>query len=312
MPVPSVVQVQSVFLFLALVCLARPLAGASAPDQTKPRLMTPVELQSLPVQPPDHRVSYGGDPNQFAELRLPPGSGPHPVVALVHGGCWKSEYATLRDLAPMGDALKQEGIATWNIEYRRLGQPGGGWPGTYQDVGRAIDHLRQVAHSYRLDLTRVAVLGHSAGGHLAMWAGMRQRLPRHSALHLPTPLPLRGVINLAGTIDMRENIAHMEAACHDAVVTRLLGGTATAVADRYREVSASTVVPLGVSQILIWGEYEDFVPLPLATRHVEAATAAGDRARLVVIPGIGHFESASPRSAAWPTVLDSIRSLLAN
>ena len=97
--------------------------------------MTPDELQKLPTRPPDHRHDYGADRNQFGELRLPAARGPHPVVVLVHGGCWKAEYATLRDLAPMGDALKDEGIASWNIEYRRPRQQGSGWPGTYLDVG---------------------------------------------------------------------------------------------------------------------------------------------------------------------------------
>jgi acetyl esterase/lipase len=94
------------------------------PQATTPAVMAPGELQKLPARPPDHRVSYGADPNQFGELRLPARRGPHPVVVLVHGGCWKAEYATLRDLAPMGDALKDEGIASWNIEYRRPRQPG--------------------------------------------------------------------------------------------------------------------------------------------------------------------------------------------
>ena len=302
-------------LLLATFACVVPLS-ARVPGQRgtapPPTLMTPGDLVAVPVRPADQRVPYGDDPSQFAELRLPSGTGPHPVVALVHGGCWKAEYATAADLAPMADALKAEGIASWNIEYRRLGQAGGGWPGTYADVGRAIDHLRQIAPKYRLDVNRVAVVGHSAGGHLAMWAAMRQRLPPNSPLLVATPLPLRGVINLAGTIDMRENIAHMEAACKAPVVTGMLGGTPAAVPDRYRDVSATTMVPLGVEQILVWGEHEDFVPVALARRHVEAAVKAGDRARLIVVPAIGHFESASPRSSAWPIVLEAIRSLVAN
>ena len=300
-------------LLVAFASVFQPSAHASRQGgaTATPALMTPADLQSLPMRPPDHRLPYGDDPNQFAELRLPSGAGPHPVVVLVHGGCWKADYATLRDLAPMGDALEAEGIANWNVEYRRLGQPGSGWPGTYVDIGRAIDHLRQLAPKHRLDLTRVAVVGHSAGGHLAMWAAMRQRLSPNSAAYVASPLPLRGVINLAGTIDMRENIAHMEAECRDAVVTSMLGGTPASVPERYREVSAIAMVPLGVQQILVWGEHENFVPLSLARRHVDAATKAGDRARLIVIPRIGHFESASPQSSAWPTVLEAVRSLVA-
>jgi hypothetical protein len=144
-----------------------------------------------------------------------------------------------------------------------------------------------------------------------MWAGTRQRVPSTSAMHIPNPLALRGVINLAGTIDMRENIAHMEAECRDAVVSGMMGGAPTSVPARYREVSANAMVPLGVQQVLIWGEHENFVPLPLAKSHVDAATKAGDRARVIVVPAIGHFESASPRSSSWPTLLDAIRSVLA-
>ena len=301
-------------LLVAFACAVQPSARASSQRGTPPTpaLMTPADLQSLPVRPADHRLAYGDDPSQFAELRLPSGAGPHPVVALIHGGCWKAEYATLRDLGPMGDALEAEGIASWNIEYRRLGQSGAGWPGTYADIGRGIDHLREVAPKYGLDLTRLAVVGHSAGGHLAMWAAMRGRLASNSPLHAANPLPLRGVINLAGTIDMRENIAHMETECHDTVVTKMLGGAPASVPERYSDVSATTMLPLGVQQILIWGERDNFVPLALARRHVDAATRAGDRARLIVIPAIGHFESASPQSSAWPAVLGAIRSLLAN
>ena len=280
------------------------------PQQAKPAVMAPGELEKLPIRPPDHRAVYGVDPNQVGELRLPAGRGPHPVAVLVHGGCWKAEYATLRDLAPMGDALKDEGIASWNIEYRRPRQQGSGWPGTYLDVGHAIDHLRQLATKFDLDLSRVVVVGHSAGGHLAMWSGARQRLSEKSALRIPDPLPLRGVVNLAGTIDMTQNIAHMESECRDTVVTTLLGGTPSAVPERYREVSATAMLPLQVPQVLIWGEHEDFIPMSLAQRHVNAAITAGDKARLIVVPAAGHFESASPASSAWPIVLGAIRSLL--
>jgi acetyl esterase/lipase len=152
------------------------------------------------------RVEYGPDPNQFGELRIPAGRGPHPVVVLIHGGCFKAAYASLRDLAPMGDALKAQGIATWNVEYRRLGQPGGGWPGTHQDVGRAVDQLRALAETYRLDLNRVVIVGHSAGGHLAMWAASRSRIPTSSALYANDPLKVRGVVDLAGPVDLSANI----------------------------------------------------------------------------------------------------------
>src|SRR5688500_10910213 len=108
----------AVVVVAALAGLPRSSHGAQAPPASKPAVMPPGALQALTARPPDHRISYGEDQNQFGELRLPDRSGPHPVVVLVHGGCWKAQYATLRDLAPMADALEDDGIATWNIEYR--------------------------------------------------------------------------------------------------------------------------------------------------------------------------------------------------
>jgi acetyl esterase/lipase len=269
-----------------------------------------MDLQALPSSAPDQRVAYGEDSSQYGELRLPSGSGPHPVVVLVHGGCFKAAYATTRDLAPMGDALEAKGIATWNIEYRRLGQAGGGWPGTYLDVGHAVDHLRTLARAHPLDLGRVVIVGHSAGGHLAMWAAARSRIPTASPVHKPDPLPVRGVIDLAGPVDMTANIPGYEGLCRDSVITTLLGGTPTAVPERYAQASPIKLLPLGIPQVLIMGEHEDFVPRPLAEAYVRAATQAGDSVRMIVIPGAGHFEIASPRTSTWPQVESAIRSLL--
>lgn len=277
---------------------------------SSPRLMTPQDLQTLPSRAPDRRVPYGEDSSQYGELRVPAGAGPHPVVVLVHGGCFKAAYASARDLAPMADTLKSDGIATWNIEYRLLGQPGGGWPGTYLDVGRAVDYLRPLAVQYQLDLGRVVIAGHSAGGHLAMWAAARSRLPTSSALYLTDPLPVRGVIDLAGPLDMTANIRGYEALCRDSVIKSMLGGTPATVPGRYQQASPIRLLPLGVPQVLVVGTHEDFVPLPLVEAYAEAARRAGDPVRVVVIPGAGHFEIASPRSSAWPRVESAIRSLL--
>jgi acetyl esterase/lipase len=277
---------------------------------SSPRLMTPHDLLALPSRAPDRRLPYGEDSSQYGELRIPTSAGPHPVVVLVHGGCFKAAYANTRDLAPMADALKADRIVTWNIEYRRLGQPGGGWPGTYLDVGRAVDHLRTLAGQYQLDLGRVVIAGHSAGGHLAMWAAARARLPTSSPLYVTDPLPVRGVIDLAGPVDMTANIQGYEALCRDTVITSLLGGTPATVPERYEQASAIRLLPLGVPQVLVVGTHEDFVPLPLVEAYAEAARRAGDPVRVVVIPGVGHFEIASPRSSAWPRVASAIRSLL--
>src|SRR5687768_3017572 len=263
-----------IVLTLAAGC-ARSAPSATTAASTA-QLMSPMDLQALPIRPPDHRIAYGADSSQHGELRLPStGKPPYPVVALVHGGCFKAQYATTRDLAPMADALKDAGIATWNVEYRRVGQPGGGWPNTYLDVGRAIDHLRALAPQYNLDLQRVVIVGHSAGAHLAMWAAARSRVPAGSALSMSNPLSVRGVINLGGPLDLTANIDGYQGLCRDSVITTLMGGTPASQPERYAHASPIKLVSSGVPQVLIWGEHEDFVPRPLAEAYVRAAQQAG-------------------------------------
>ena len=290
-------------------CVARPHSPPPEPERLA-QLMGPGDLQALPSKAPDWRFAYGSDSSQYGELRVPSGPGPHPVAVLVHGGCFKAAYATLRDLAPMADALKAEGIATWNIEYRRVGQSGGGWPGTYLDVGKAVDYLRVLASQHALDLDRVVIVGHSAGGHLATWAAARTRVPAASAIHFEDPLHVRGVLDLAGPLDLTANIAGYQRLCRDTVITGLLGGTPAEVPERYAQASPVKLLPLGVPQVLLIGEREEFVPRPFAEAYVQAAAQAGDRVQLIVVPEVGHFEIASPRASPWPRVESAIESLL--
>jgi acetyl esterase/lipase len=289
---------------------AAPSGAASIPTSGDSALLSPAAFASIPSRPADHRIGYGPDSSEFGDLRVPTGTGPHPVVVLIHGGCFKAAYATLNDLAPMADALKADGIASWNVEYRRVGQPGGGWPGTYLDIGRAMDHLRTISPTHALDLSRVVVVGHSAGGHLAMWSAARSRLPRSSALYVADPLPVRGAVDLAGPVDMSSNIAGYEKLCRDSVITTMLGGTPASVPDRYAEASAMRLIPLGVPQVLVVGTHEEFVPRPLVDAYVKAATQAGDSVRLLVMPRVGHFEIATTRPPTWAPLEAAIRALL--
>ncbi|HEX6574098.1 MAG TPA: alpha/beta hydrolase [Gemmatimonadaceae bacterium] len=305
---------------LALAVLAASLGTACKPaadakDDTPaaaaaPELMPPGALEKLPAQPADQHIAYGKDSSQYGDLRIPAGSGPHPVAILVHGGCFKAQYATTRDLAAMADALKEDGIATWNVEYRRVGQPGGGWPGTYLDVANAVDYLRNIAKKYSLDLNRVVIVGHSAGGHLAMWAAARSRVPSTSAIYTKNPTRVRGVIDLAGPLDLSAHITEYEQLCRDSVITSLMGGTPQTVSARYAQASPIKLVPLGIPQVLVIGEHEDFVPRPLVEAYAQAATQAGDSVRTIVIPAVGHFEIASPSSSTWPAVKSAIVALM--
>jgi acetyl esterase/lipase len=268
--------------------------------------MTGKDLLALPQPPADRTIAYGPAPQQVAELRLPQGPGPHPVVVLVHGGCWEAPWGFdhVRSLAA---ALTAEGWATWSLEYRRLGDPGGGWPGTFLDVARGADHLREAASSAPLDLERVAALGHSAGGHLALWLAARHRLPTTSPLRGERPLALRGVVSLAGIPDLRAGIAAR--VCGDAI-PRLLGGDASEREARLREVSPVELLPLGVPQRLVYADRDAIVPLDLGRAHEGAARRAGDVVALEVVPGVGHFELVNPASRAWPAVRRAVAALL--
>jgi acetyl esterase/lipase len=308
-------NVAAVLLSAALVCGALSCAPAAPSSDTTNTanttpLMTPADLNNLPSNPPDERITYGSDSSQYGELRLPTGAGPHPVVVLIHGGCFKSAYATPRDLAQMGDALKAKGIATWNVEYRRLGQPGGGWPETYLDVGRAIDQLRSIAQKYPLDLGRVVLVGHSAGGHLAMWSAARARVPANSPVHMANPLPVRGVVDLAGPVDMTVHIPEYDTLCRDSVITTLLGGTPSTMPERYAQVSPKALLPIGVPQLVVIGTFEEFVPRPIVESYVSAAVQAGDSARMLFLPKAGHFEIASASAFTWPKIESAIRAML--
>ena len=124
------------------------------------------------------------------------------------------------------------------------------------------------------------------------------------------PLPVRGVINLGGPLDLTANIDGYQGLCRDSVITTLMGGTPASVPERYAHASPIKLVSSGVPQVLIWGEQEDFVPRPLAEAYVQTARQAGDSVRLILIPGVGHFETASPKASPWPKVESVIRSLL--
>lgn len=265
------------------------------------------DIEKLPAPAADYRIAYGGDASQFGELRLPrraAASARIPVVIVIHGGCWYAEY-DLKHLSNFSDALVRAGVATWSLEYRRIGEAGGGWPGTFQDVARGADHLRVLARQYPLDLERVVVVGHSAGGQLALWLAARTRVPRESLLYMPDPLRLRGVVSLAGITDLQE----FGRGCNDAA-SKLLGGTAREAQERDAQVSPIKLLPLGVPQQLIHGARDSIVPLKLARDYEAAAKARGERINLTVLEQAGHFDLISPRSDAWPTVERAVLSLL--
>jgi acetyl esterase/lipase len=287
------------FILFACSCMAQ-----------SPSDLTAKQFQALPTKAADERIPYGKEVDQFGELRVPAGPGPHPVVILIHGGCWRADFSNLHEMGPIGDALKAKGVATWNIEYRRLGQSGAGWPGTYLDVGKGIDHLRSIAASRKLDLKRVIVIGHSGGGHLAIWAAARGHVPSGSAIYVTDPLPLRGVIDLAGPADMAAVLPFQMRCGGRPVVEEMLGGTPTEVPQRYSDTSAISKLPLGVAQTLVWGRRDENAPISMGESYVEAARRSNEKVNLITFADLGHFEIATTIGPSWPVVEKEIRRML--
>jgi acetyl esterase/lipase len=254
------------------------------------------------------RLAYGGSGQQFIDLYLPEGSDPAPVVVMLHGGFWRAPYG-LSLMAGLSDDLAKRGIAVLNVEYRRIGDRGGGWPNTFLDVALAADGLRTLARSHPLDLGRVVAVGHSAGGHLALWLAARRRLPAGGPLTTPgEPLALRGVVSQAGAADL-ELVARLGLGGYAAEA--LVGGTPSEVPERYAAASPAAMLPLGVPQVLVHGSRDGHVPPAMSRRWAAAAEAAGDSVKLVEPPGADHFALIDERSAAWALTVPEIEGLLA-
>jgi acetyl esterase/lipase len=271
-------------------------------------------LHTTPA-PADHRIHYGPGEYQFGDLRLPAEAAkrPVPLVIFVHGGWWKSAY----DLTHAGHlcaALKSAGVATWSIEYRRVGSTGGGWPATFQDVAAGCDHVAALANSYPLDLGRVIAMGHSAGGHLAFWLGGRHHIPESSPLHAPpSKVALRGVIALAGAVDLRLtcDLSGYLTFAHDKhEVYGLMGGAPGEFEDRYRAGNPGDLLPLGVPQLLIQGSDDDQIPPQLPHRWADMARRQGDTAAVTMVPSAGHMDLVDPESKAWGTVQGAVLHLV--
>jgi len=249
------------------------------------------------------RLTYGSDPLQFGDLRLPKGTGPHPVVVVLHGGCWVNSYG-LDLMDDLSAALTNEGFATWNVEYRRIGDAGSDYPNTLLDIGQAVDHLRNLAGEHPLDVTKVTTVGHSAGGHLAVWVAARPKLDAKNPLHGTNPLPIRAAVALAGVLDLAESI---NIGVCNGIATKLLQGGPAEVPAHYAEASPRALLPIGVRQRLVHGNADTLVPLIMSQHYLDAATAAGE-ANIVldVVDGADHFDVITPSSSKWPGVLTAI------
>jgi acetyl esterase/lipase len=241
-------------------------------------------ILDLPPPKANARIDWGSKMSQFGDLRLPKSKGPHPVVIFFHGGYWRAAY----DLTHTGHicaALTQAGVATWNLEYRKLGEPGGGWAGIFDDVLAGARYLPKLAHKYNLDLNRIVTAGHSAGGQLALW--------------LAAQMPLVGVTSLAGVCDFR---LAWELKLSDGVVGQLLGGTPKQVPKRYDFASPIELIPIKTPQRLVHGTADNVVPFEMSERFARKSK----NAKLFKCEGAGHFDLIDPRTKQWPVVRKAI------
>ncbi len=281
----------------------------NAMDGTLPAPMTLPEYMALSGPAPTLHVAFGAAPSQFAELFQPAGDGPFPVAVIVHGGCWCKEYAGIAQMRNVAGDLQRQGIAVWNIEYRRCDEEGGGYPGMYLDVATALDHLRALAPRHRLDLARIVLVGHSAGGHLAQWAAARARLPRSSPLYVAEPLPVPVVISLGGLADLRNEEQLIKTSC-ERDPAQLAGTASAARPDIFSDTSPAELLPSGVRTVLIHGELDTISPLRAGQDYARRARAAGDEAEVLVLPGGSHFDEVAATSPSWTIVSAQIRKAL--
>jgi acetyl esterase/lipase len=242
------------------------------------------DILSLAAPKADARVAYGGDGNQFVDLRLPKTSGLHPLAICIHGGYWRAKY-DLEYLGHLCAALTAKGLATANVEYRRVGNAGGGWPGTFADIRAAYRFLMQSARQYGFDSRHVIALGHSAGGQLALCLAAHESGARAA-------ISLAGVVNLQRAYEL-----HLS---NNAVV-EFLGGTPVEVGDHYREADPMKLA-ISAQQWLVHGAIDDIVPSSLSEDYVSAKVKAKEDAQLVEIAGAGHFEIVDPLARAWADV----------
>ncbi len=228
-------------------------------------------------------------------------------MVFLHGGFWRAAYDRTHT-GPLATALAAEGFAVCAPEYRRTGQQEGGWPGTFDDVATAVDVLPDLARAASdgiIDSGRVLLSGHSAGGHLALWAAARHRLPRTAAWHSAAPR-CAGVVALAAVSDL---VDAYQRRLGDSAVVALLGGGPSARPERYALTDPTVLMPAGVPARLVHGSDDDVVPCQMSLEYAVRARAAGDDVTCTELPGTGHFEVIDPLSDAWGQVVAAFRAL---
>ena len=311
---PNLCCLSTAALALAACSPAPPSAIAPAPSaavSTAAPVMAWPALLGRPRPAATLTVRYGADPYQVADLWLPAAKPKrlHPTVLMVHGGCWTTSIADRSIMNWIADDLAKRGIAVWNIDYRGVDRPGGGYPGTFQDVAAAADALRAQAAIHTLDLKRVVAVGHSAGGHLALWLAGRPKLPAGSPLRTASPLPIHHAVSLGGLQDLEQARAETPG-CGAEVVDRLVGPPSASGRDVYADTSLPRLAPVRVPHTMVNGNRDRIIPTHFASTYAAKMRARGDRVTVRIVDGQGHVELIAPETTAWKAAVDSIERAL--
>jgi acetyl esterase/lipase len=284
----------------------------------QPELMTWPDLLERARPDPDFTIPYGEAALQLVDVWLPKG-GPHPTVLMVHGGCWQSEIADRRIMNWVADDLRKRGIAVWNIDYRGVDRQGGGYPGTFLDAAAAADSLSDYADELGLAISPLVAVGHSAGGHLALWLAARRPaivrppsplIPRGSPLLVANALPIDSVVSLGGLPDLELAATPPGSGCGTEVIERLVGPPTLSSRNVFADTSVPRLAPLGVKQVLINGRQDRIIPTAYADSYAAQMRAAGDEVEVRMLDRTGHVELIAPETAAWAAAVEEIEKAL--
>ncbi|QQN73207.1 S9 family peptidase [Croceicoccus sp. YJ47] len=275
-----------------------------------PGMMEWPDLLHRPRPLPDGRIAYGRDGLQHVDVWLPRArarnAAGHPVVVMVHGGCWQTDVARAGIMNYIADDLRRRGIAVWNLEYRGVDRPGGGYPGTFRDVGRGSDMLRERGAALGIDTAARLVFGHSAGGHLALWLAARHVIAPRSPLFHPDPLRFGSAICAGGLPDLRAARVAPGNTCGTEAVDALLGADVRDAADLFADCSPADMMPFATHQTLINTGEDHIAPPSFAAAYAAKADAADAEVTCVTVPDEGHVELIAPGTAAWAAACGAI------
>jgi acetyl esterase/lipase len=293
------------FALLRSLCAVPLVADLSQPARADLMNYQEIEQRLGALGQIPERIHYGPLEQQYGEIWLPAALGKHPTIILVHGGAWRGKDGA-RQTRLMAKDLRDRGFAVWNIEYRTLDDKAG-FPSTFLDIGAAADHLGVVAKSYPLDLDRLVVVGHSAGGHLALWLAGRRRIRPESPLYRADAIEIKGVVDLAGPPDLRAGLAFCDLAGGKGTIAELIDAEKRGFNEAVKDTSPAELLPLGLPQALVFGIYDGIMPAYLGYLYRATAAARGEAVELILVPETGHMELIAPWTPAWSYCLRAIR-----